>query len=85
MGPEYTAPCLRSQRARSESRLNTPPREFSSAQEIVDQVARRPKAIGYVAYREFIALDHGAVRIVRITDGDRSWHPADAGYPIRHP
>ena len=62
-----------------------PPREFSSAQEIVDQVARRPNAIGYVAYRELIALDHGAVRIVRIIDGDRSWHPADDGYPIRHP
>ena len=61
-----------------------PPREFSSAKEIVDQVAQRPNAIGYVAYRDLIALDHGAVRIVRITDRDRSWHPADAGYPIRY-
>lgn len=61
-----------------------PPREFSSAQEIVDQVARRPYALGYVGFRELIGLDHSAVRIVRIVDGDRSWHPVDAGYPIRH-
>jgi hypothetical protein len=61
-----------------------PPREFSSAREIVDQVARRPNAIDFVDYGELIALDHSAVRIVRITDGDRSWHPEDAGYPVRH-
>jgi hypothetical protein len=84
VGPARKEPWRRSQRARSESRLNTPPREFSSAREIVEQVARLPGAIGYVDYRELIALDHRAVRIVRITGDDRSRHPDEAGYPIRH-
>jgi ABC-type phosphate transport system substrate-binding protein len=61
-----------------------PPREFSSAREIVEEVARRPNAIGYVDYRELMALGPASVRIVRIAGRDPSWHPEEPGYPIHH-
>jgi hypothetical protein len=37
-----------------------------------------------VDYRELMALDAPAVRVVRIIKGNHSWHPKEPGYPIRH-
>jgi hypothetical protein len=61
-----------------------PPREFASAKEVVEQVAGRLHTIGYVDYRELMALGSTSVRIVRILKGNHRWHPEEPGYPIRH-
>jgi ABC-type phosphate transport system substrate-binding protein len=58
-----------------------PPRELSSVEQLIEQVARRPGAIGYVPLSA-VPGDAG-VRVLRLRTGTRSLEPDDAAYPIQ--
>lgn len=60
-----------------------PPREFSSAQEILERVRTRPYQIAYLPLAE-VAAQPAGVRILNVLQQGESWHPRQAGYPIRY-
>lgn len=60
-----------------------PPREIASEAELVEKVAQRRGALGYLAWKSFSRLPQAGVKVVRLRDGDRLLGPEDAGYPLR--
>ncbi len=60
-----------------------PPRELASPAQVIEYVARRPGAIGYVPLSSLGSVR--GVRVLRIRSGGRSLAPGDPGYPLRTP
>ncbi len=60
-----------------------PPREIASDADLVQKVARRRGALGYLGWQAFVRLPQEGVKVVRLRDGDRLLGPEDAGYPLR--
>lgn len=60
-----------------------PPREIAGDADLVQKVAQRRGALGYLAWQAFARLPRDGVKVVRLRDGDRLLGPEDAGYPLR--
>jgi ABC-type phosphate transport system substrate-binding protein len=60
-----------------------PPREVAGDAELVQRVASRRGALGYLAWEAFSRLPHDGVRVVRLRDGTRLLGPDDPAYPLR--
>jgi ABC-type phosphate transport system substrate-binding protein len=60
-----------------------PPREVGSDAELVQRVAQRRGALGYLGWEAFSRLPRNGVKVIRVRDGDRLLGPEDRGYPLR--
>lgn len=60
-----------------------PPREVPTAEELVERVAGRRGAVGYLTWEAFQGLSGARVRILPILEGGRPRLPDDPGYPLR--
>jgi hypothetical protein len=60
-----------------------PPREVPSPDAMMNAVAARPGAIGYVPWSAIAGARRDDLRVLRIVDRGRRSLPTDADYPIR--
>jgi hypothetical protein len=60
-----------------------PPREAASAREVVERVAARRGAIGYLDWDEFVELRPRGVRVVPVRVAGEPLFPNAAAYPVR--
>jgi len=62
-----------------------PPREFPSAEELVEHISARERAIGYLTWERFQGLQRAGVRVVPLWVDGEARFPGDAAYPLRDP
>lgn len=62
-----------------------PPRELSTAAQVVRAVSQGASALGYVGYAELSSQDASGVRILTVRTSNGSFRPPDPAYPIRAP
>jgi ABC-type phosphate transport system substrate-binding protein len=60
-----------------------PPREIASDAELVQKVADRRGALGYLGLEAFSRLRRDGVKVIRVRDGDRLLGPEHPAYPLR--
>jgi len=60
-----------------------PPREVASDAKLLQKVARRRGAVGYLGWESFSRLPQDGVKVVRLRDGNRLLGPEDPAYPLR--
>jgi hypothetical protein len=63
-----------------------PPREIATAEELVERVAARKGAVGYLSWEALGRLPQHGIRVVPLRVEGRLLRPADPDYPLReHP